>query len=229
MKRTLMIIPLMFLVFNTFNLGWAQETFVVLGKSEKAEDLPPPTIEIAVRDGLKRAVEEAVRGMVTFQTLEEQHETLAEGLYNKPESFVLSYKILEEATLPSGYQVLLEVLVDTKGVKRKLESLGLLEQEEVRPFLREVKFIVAGVKSYGVFLEVEKFLKKEAEVQSFTIAEIEPNKFTWKLTIKGGTDRLAGKLLRHDFGVLKVKVVTLTPEELGVELSNYSPSGQGGG
>ncbi|MBW2038619.1 MAG: hypothetical protein JRI46_03355 [Deltaproteobacteria bacterium] len=229
MKRIVLIVPLVFFLLGVCGLGWGEETFVVLGKSERGDDLPHPTLEMAVKDGLRKAVEEAVRGMITFQAMEEQHKILVEGVYNRAESFVLSYKVLEETPLSTGYQALLEVLVDTKGIKKSLESLGLLGRGEERPLLRKVKLVVAGIKSYRVYLKVEEFLKEDVEVSTFALTEIEPTKFTWGLVLKGETGRLADKILHQEFGGLKVKVITLTPEELEIELSTQGPSKQGGG
>ena len=229
MNRILLIVPIAFCMLCVCGLGWGQDTFVVLGKSESGDDVPQPTLEMAVKDGLRMAVEEAVRGMVSFRTLEVQHETFADRVYNRAESFVLSYKILERTSLLTGYQVLLEVLVDTKGVQRKLESLGLLGEKQARPVLQEVKLVVGGINSYQVYLRVEGFLKEDAEVETFALREIEPTKFAWQLVLKGETDTLANKLLRQQFDGLKAKVITVTLEEVEVELSTQNPSRQGGG
>lgn len=229
MKRIVLIVPLVFILFSICGLGWGEEPFVVLGKSEKGDDVSQPTLEMAVKDGLRVAVEEAVRGMITFQAMESNYEILAEGVYKKAESFVLSYKILEETVLPTGYNALLEVLIDTKAIEKSLESLGVLGKKEEGPLPREIKFVVAGVKSYRIYLQVEEFLKKDEEVQTFVLSELEPTRFTWRVVLKGETDRLANKLLHQEFGGLRAKVVALAPEELEVQLSTQGPSGQGGG
>lgn len=229
MKGIILTTALVFILFSVCGLGWGEETFVVLGRSERADDISQPTLEMAVKDGLRGAVEEAVRGMITFQAMERNHEILAEGVYKKAESFVLSYKILGETALPTGYNALLEVLIDTKAIEKSLESLGLFGKEEEGPPPRKIKFVVAGVKSYRIYLQVEEFLKNDEEVQTFIVSEIEPNRFTWRVVLKGEADRLANKLLRQEFGGLRAKVVALAPEELEVELSTEGPSEQGGG
>lgn len=224
MKRFFLTTLLVSLFFFVCGLGWAGETFVVMGTSEKGDDCTRPTLEMAVKDGLRRAVEEAVRDMITPRAMEQQHETLVEGVYNKAESFVSSYKILEKRHLPTGYQALLEVVVDTKGIKKSLVSLGVLVSRVERLPLRKVKLVVAGIKNYRVYRIVEEVLKEETAVQTFVLSEIEPTRFTWRLVMKGEAGRLADKLLHQDFGGLRVKVVKLTSEELEVELSTRGPS-----
>ena len=62
-------------------------------------------------------------------------------------------------------------------------------------------------------------LKDDPNVQSFALFEIEPTKFTWKITMKGEMGRLANKLLYHDFGGLRARVVAMNPGRLEVALS----------
>lgn len=220
MKRIFLIAPVVFLCLCLCGVGWGEERFVVAGTSERGEDVPHPTLELALKDGLMKAVEEAVRGMMAFQAMEEQYEALTKGVYDRAESFVLSYKILEKHPLPTGYQVLLEVLVDTEGVKKRLESLGLLKGSGKMPHLREVELVVAGIKNYQVYLTVEGLLREDTTVQTSALSEIEPTKFTWRLSLRGETGTLAERFLRQGFSGLKAKVVTLTPEKVEIQLSN---------
>ena len=221
MKRIVLLILLVFLVLCVGGVGWGGEPFVVLGTSEKGEDLQSPTLEMAIQDGLTRAIEEAVRGMVTSQTLQKRQGILSQEFYQKAEAFVLSYKILEKTVLPneSGYQTLLEVVVDTKGIEGRLTSLGLAKNRGRYPTLRTAHVVVSGIRSYQIYLQIEQLLREDSEVQAFSLSEIEPTKFTWKVTMKGEAGRLANKLLYHDFGGLKARVVALNPNRLEVVLS----------
>jgi len=220
------VVALSVVMFCFCNVGWGEETFVVLGKIEKGERDEHPTLEMAVKDGLKEAVEEAVWRMIPLTTMNKKYTILAENFFNRAQSFILSYKILEETSLTTGYQVLLEVVVDTSGIKKRLESLGLLQKGDERPLLRVVKLVLAGIETYTVYQKVEGFLRDNPEVQTFILCEIEPTKFTWELFIKGEIGDLADQLLHQEFDGLKVKVVTVTPEELEAELTTQDPSQQ---
>jgi hypothetical protein len=219
MKRVLLSITVIFLVLCLCGVGWGQKSFVVLGKSEQGEGAPNPTLEMAIKDGLTRAIEAVVVGMIAPQDMKNRQETLSEEFYRKTDAFILSYIILEETPLEAGYQVSLEVVVDTKGIESRLISLGLLKDRDEGPRLREVHVVVSGIKSYDTYRAVEQLLSADAEVQGFSPTEITPPLFTWKVMMKGEIGRLADRFLSYDFGGLKVKVTASNSERLEVALS----------
>ena len=218
MKRLLLVIPLV-VVLCVCGVAWGEGSFVVLGKSERGDDIPNPSMEMAIQDGLTKAVENAVRSKVVSSVMNRSQETLNKEFYQKAASFVLSYKIVEKTALPTGYQALLDVVVDKKGIERRLASLGLLKRREESLRQREVKLVVSGIRNYQIYLKIEQLLSENAMVQAFSLSEIEPTKFTWRVRIKGEVGKLANKLLHHDFGDFKARVVSLSPTRVEVALS----------
>lgn len=218
MKQIVTIIGVVFLVCGICDVGWGGKPFAVVGKSEQTEAVPNPTLEMAIQDGLMRAVEEVVGGMVVPQTMKRRQEILSQTFYKQPDAYILSYKILEKTRLATGYQVLLECVVDTPGIEKRLTALGLLDRER-RSHLRKIRVVVSGIRSYDAYLAIEQLLREDTEVHDFSLSEIEPTIFTWVVTIQGETGRLANKLLYHDFGGLKARVVALKAERLEVALS----------
>ena len=218
MKRIVTIIGVVFLVCGVCDLGWGEKPLTVVGKSEQTEAVPNPTLEMAIQDGLMRAVEEVVGGMVTSQTMHRRQETLSQAFYEQPDAYVLSYKILEKTRHATGYEVVLECVVDTQGIEKRLISLGLMDRQR-RPRLREVRVVVSGIRTYDVYLMVEHLLRDDTEIRDVSLSEIEPTIFTWVVTMQGETGRLANKLLYHDYDGLKARVVALRPERLEVALS----------
>ena len=220
MKRIVLFISLIFVLLSVCGVVWGEDSFVVLGKSERGEDVPNPTWEMAIQDGLTKAVENAVRAQLPSTVVERKQETLSTEFYQKAASFVLSYKIVEKTPLPTGYQALLDVVVDTKGIEGKLASLGLLKRREEGPRVREVQLVVSGISSYQIYLTIEQLMREDAAVQAFSITEIEPTKFTWSVRMQGEVGGLANKLLAHDFGAFKARVVSLSPARAEVMLSH---------
>ncbi|MBN1254560.1 MAG: hypothetical protein JXA50_04740 [Deltaproteobacteria bacterium] len=218
MKRIVLFFVLSLFFCGVSSVGWGQGPIVVLGKSERSETVPSPTLEMALTDGLVRAVEEVVKGMVTPQTLTRRHETLSQEFYQKADAFVLSYKILEKTVIPTGYQALVEVVVDSKGIEARLASLGLLSRGE-RAAVRTIRLVVSGIRSYQTYLAVEKILKENSEIQEFSLSEIEPTKFTWQVSLRGEVGGLANKFLSYAFSDSKARVVSLTPHQLEITLS----------
>lgn len=218
MKRIVTIIGVVFLACSVCGVAWGQKPFEVVGKSEQTEEVPNPTLEMAIQDGLVRAVEGVVGGMVGPQTMQRRQQTLSQAFYEQPDAYILSYKILEKTRLDTGYEVLLECVVDTQGIEKRLTALGLLERER-RPRLRKVRVVVSGIRSYDVYLAIEQLLREDTEVHDVSLSEIEPTVFTWVVTMQGETGRLANKLLYHDYGGFKARIMALKPERLEVALS----------
>ena len=219
MKRTVLVILCIFFVLSVCGVVWGEESYVVLGTSERGEDVPNPTVEMAIQDGLVRAVENAVRDRVASPVIDRRQETLSKEFYQKAESFVLSYKIVEKTTLPTGYQALLEVVVDTQGISERLTALGFVKARGESPPLHTAQLIVSGIRSYQIYLQIEQLLKEDSEVDDFSLSEIEPTKFTWKVIMKGDIGSFANRFSYHDFGGLKAKIVDLNAERLEIVLS----------
>jgi hypothetical protein len=219
MKRILLSITVILLVLLPCGIGWGQKSFVVTGKSEQGAAEQKPSLEMAIKDGLSRAVEAAVGGMVAPEDMKNKQDTLSEEFYRNTDAFILSYIILEETPLDAGYQVSLEVVVDTRAIEGRLTALGLLRDKEGGIRLREVRVVVSGITSYETYLAVEQLFKGDAEIQGFTPAEITPPIFTWKVMMKGEIERLADRFLSRDVGGLKAKVASPSSERLEVVLS----------
>lgn len=219
MKKVLISSTVIFLVLVLYAVGWGQKSFVVSGKSEQGETEEKPTLEMAIKDGLRRAVEAAVGGMVAPEDMKNRNVILSEEFYRNTDAFILSYIILEETPLDTGYQVSLEVVVDAKAIESRLTSLGLLKNREEGSRQREVRVVVSGVTSYETYLAVEQLFKEDAEIQGFSPAEITPPIFTWRVTMKGDIGRLADRFLSRGFGGLKAKIAASSSERLEIALS----------
>jgi hypothetical protein len=219
MKRILLGIQVILLVLLLCGTGWGQKSFVVVGKSEQGEAVPNPTLEMAIKDGLTRAIETVVAGMVAPEDMKNKQATLSEEFYQRTDAFILSYIILGETPLATGYQVSLEVVVDTKAIEGRLTALGLLKGKEEVSRLREVLVVVSGIKGYETYLAVEQLLKEDAEIQGFAPVEITAPIFTWRVMMKGDIGSLAKRFLSYDFGDLKAKVAASSSDRLEVALS----------
>jgi len=219
MKRVLLNLTVILLVLLPCGITWGQKSFVVTGKSEQGETEQRPTLEMAIKDGLRKAVEAAVGGMVAPEDMKNRQNTLSEEFYRNTDAFILSYIILEETPLDTGYQVSLEVVVDTKALEGRLTALGLLKDKEGGTRLREVRVVVSGITSYETYLAVEQLFKGDAEIQGFSPAEITPPIFIWKVVMKGDIERLATRFLSRDVGGLKAKVAASSSERLEVVLA----------
>ena len=219
MKRMVLSMTVIFLVLCFASVVWGQKTVSVMGKSEQSEHVPTPTLEMAIKAGLTKAVEEVVGSMVAPKDMQKKQELLSQEFFQKADAFILSYTIADKSILPTGYQASLEVLVDTKGIEKRLAALGLLQERDEGSRLREVRLAISGVGSYQSYLVIERLLDEDAEIQDFSLAEMGPTLFIWKVMMRGETGRLTAKLLSADFGGLRARVITSEHERLDLVLS----------
>jgi hypothetical protein len=219
MKRLLLIVTMLLLVLSVGSAGWGQKPLSVIGKSEQSEKVPNPTLDMAIKDGLTKAVAEVVGSMVSPQDIQKKQELLSKEFLQNTEPYILSYSITDKTVLPTGYQAALEVLVDTKGVEKRLAALGLLRERDEGSRLREVRLTISGVTSYQSYVAIERLLAEDTEVQDFVLAEMGSTLFIWRVMMRGDTGRLTARFLAADFDGLKTRVITAERERVELGLS----------
>jgi hypothetical protein len=219
MKCLLVMMMVLLLVLSVGNTCWGQKPLSVIGKSEQSEQVPNPTLDIAIKDGLAKAVAEVVGSMVSPEDIQKKQELLSKEFLQNTEPYILSYSIADKTVLPTGYQATLEVLVDTRGVEKRLAALGLLRGQEGAG-LREVRLTISGVTSYQSYVAIERLLAEDTEVQDFTLAEMGPTLFVWKVMMRGDAGRLTARFLAADFDGLKARVITAERERVELGLSH---------
>jgi hypothetical protein len=219
MKRMVLSMTVIFLVLCFGSVVWGENIVSVTGKSEQSDHVPTPTLEMAIKAGLTKAVEEVVGSMVAPQDIKKKQELLSQEFFQKADAFILSYTIADKTMLPTGYQASLDVVVDTKGIEKRLAALGILQERDEGSRLREVRLAISGVGSYQSYLMIERLLGEDAEIQDFSLAEMGPTLFIWKVMMRGETGRLATKFLAADFDGRKARVATSERERLDLVLS----------
>lgn len=205
------------------------DTYHALGMSEESDGGPPPTVERAVKDGFVKALQDSVRGMLGYSSLEEYESPALEQLYRQPQRFILSYRVLQETTLSTGYMVLLEVTVDTDRVRTHLRQLGLPTDATLPEEPRNVHVVVWGIAGYEVYRDVETLLSDEKEgAREVTIAEMEPGRFVWNLVTTEDIGHLAARFENTDLGGHRLVSSTVTDTMLEIELEPTEQAVGGG-
>lgn len=181
----------------------AERAFVVLGKSEGER----PNLEEALKDGLRKGIEAALEEMIPPEHLKELGGELEAEIYEKVDSFIVSYSIVEAGEVEGAYQVSLQVVVDTRALSERLSALGLKpggkgEAEGER----EVEVVVSGIYDYDTYKGVEEVLAQISGVDGFVPSEITPPIFTWRVQVKGEVERLAEALCALEVAGVKGKV-----------------------
>jgi len=205
------------------------DTYHALGMSEETEAGPPPSIEMAIRDGFAKALQDCVRGLLGFSFPDDDDKAPLEQIYRQPQRFIPSYRVLQETTLGTGYMVLLEVTVDTDMVRVHLRQVGLLADIPSIAEPRKLRVVVRGMKGYKAYRDVETLLGDEREGgKEVTIAEMEPGRFVWNVATSEDPAHLADRFQRGDVGGHRVLRVTKTDAMLEIELEPMDHTTGGG-
>jgi len=131
---TAILIVLLGLSWNMAALGQEAQTITVKGESWFKEGSDPLIgKDSAIKDGLRKAVEQAVGTMISSETRVQNFQLLSDEIYTKTEGYVQSYKILGENQGKNVYEVTIQAVVATGPIKDKLDALGLLLQQVGKP------------------------------------------------------------------------------------------------
>ncbi len=115
------------LAAQLFMWAWSQEDLVVTaaGIGAVLADEGAARDE-ALRDAMRRAVEQAVGVAVSGRTLMVDLQVVEDRVSSKAEGFVRSYEVLEEARDNDVYRVSIEAVVQSELIASDLESIGAL-------------------------------------------------------------------------------------------------------
>ena len=87
MKRLVLVIALIFVVLCVCVVVWGEESIVVLGKSERGEDVPNPTWEMAHSGWLDEGGRECRTGSAAVHGCREETRDIVHGVL--PEGCIL--------------------------------------------------------------------------------------------------------------------------------------------
>ena len=87
----------------------------------------------AIKDALRKAVEQGVGTLISSETVVENYEVLKDRIYSKAEGYVAEYRVLRERAEDGLYRVLVRAKVKLGDIKRDLRAIGILVEERGRP------------------------------------------------------------------------------------------------
>lgn len=80
----------------------------------------------AIRDALRKAVEQAVGTFISSDTVVKNYEVLSDRIYSRSQGYVRNYSILYEDLRDDLYHVKVRAVISLGGIKDDLQALGLL-------------------------------------------------------------------------------------------------------
>ncbi len=87
----------------------------------------------AIKDALRKAVEQGVGTFISSETVVENYELLKDRIYSKAEGYVTEYRVLRERAEDGLYRVLVRAKVKLGDIKRDLRAIGILVERRGRP------------------------------------------------------------------------------------------------
>lgn len=129
----------------------------------------------AVKDALRKAVEQAVGVMLSSETIVENSALVRDNIYSKTQGYIKQYKIVKETPAKDIYVVTVLAVIGISDLKNDLGALGLLQARVGKPrtlFLvaeqrigRETpQYLPAGEIGAAEAAMKEEFMNKEFNV-----------------------------------------------------------------
>lgn len=127
-------------VYGASSTGNGSKTVTVTGMGELGDSVPMAR-DAAIKDGLRKSVEQIVGVFVESETMVSNFELLSDKIYTMSEGYVETYNVIEEGKLGKDlYKVKLEATVAQGSLKNDLRALGLLHRKVGMP---RVLFMIA--------------------------------------------------------------------------------------
>ncbi len=87
----------------------------------------------AIKDALRKAVEQAVGSFISSETVVENYQVISDRIYSKAEGYIADYKVLREKVEGDLYRVLISAKVKMGDIKDDLKAIGILVEYMGRP------------------------------------------------------------------------------------------------
>ncbi|MEO0021987.1 MAG: flagellar assembly protein T N-terminal domain-containing protein [candidate division WOR-3 bacterium] len=87
----------------------------------------------ALRDALRKAVEQAVGSFINAETRVQNFQLLSDRIYANSSGYVASYRVVSESREQGLYRVVIRARVKTDRIENDLQAIGILLNEQGRP------------------------------------------------------------------------------------------------
>jgi hypothetical protein len=169
------------------NLTTTGTTIILEGNMARARNM-------AIANGKRHALEEAVRQFVTEAVAQANYEVLNRNIYLEQEYLIDTFRILSETSRGKVYEVVIESAVSVENLKRTLVALDLVEQDREAELTR-FKLEVSGVSCSPCLRALREYLGGEMEgVEEVSLHSIRPGSFTLDIVFKGNTEAFRDSL-----------------------------------
>ncbi len=114
--------------------------------------------DAALRDALRKAVEQGVGTMVSSETRVQNFQLLSDRIYSVAEGYVSSYRVIAERPDGELYRVTIRARVKTDKLENDLPAIGILIAEQGRP---RVAVLVKELENWQEFSVEDRMMAQE--------------------------------------------------------------------
>jgi len=129
----------------------------------------------AVRDALRKAVEQTAGRWLTPQDATDISPVLREQIVDRAEGFIQEYRIVSEITALDVHTVVVRVSVLADSLRNELLKLGLIRPTQLTLPVTRISLTIRGIRSYGDYVRCRALLKDRVP----GIREITPREASW--------------------------------------------------
>lgn len=188
-------------------------TLITMGTTVVVEGNLARARNVAITNGKRNALEEAVRSLIPESLVFENYEMINDHIYQHHQRFIDTFRILSEKSRDTLYEVTLESTVATERLQRTLVRLGLIEEDQVSE-ISHFQLCVLGVTCPACVETLQQHMRDEMDgVEAVSLYAIRPGEFTLKIAYKGDIESFRDALLFGHFEGFR-----LDPEEIGEEI-----------
>lgn len=190
---------------RTMTLMTAGTTIVLEGNLARARNM-------AIANGKRNALEEAVRALVPASVVFENYDIINENIYQQYERYIDTYRILAETSRGNIYEVTLESTVAVEKLKKTLVGLRLME-EDLESEWSHFRLKILEVSCASCFRALKEYIQNEMEgVEEVSLDSISPGRFTLDIVFRGDIEAFRDALTSRNFEDFR-----LDPEEMDEE------------
>ena len=190
---------------RTMTLMTAGTTIVLEGNLARARNM-------AIANGKRNALEEAVRALVPASVVFENYYIINENIYQQYERYIDTYRILAETSRGNIYEVTLESTVAVEKLKKTLVGLRLME-EDLESEWSHFRLKILEVSCASCFRALKEYIQNEMEgVEEVSLDSISPGRFTLDIVFRGDIEAFRDALTSRNFEDFR-----LDPEEMDEE------------
>lgn len=193
----------------------AEGVSIVYGNDEVAAR------EEAIRDSMRKAVEQVVEMLISEEVASKNIDILGVTIYTKHQDYIRDYQILQEDIEDGRYRIRMRATLSLLDMRRDLELLGILQEGgEISTDTRTVVHVtVRGIERCGDFKILRETLETDIPgIHTVSLRRIGLGVADLDVEVQGNSSLLAKGLQLKEFGNFSLYLIQMTDDTLELNM-----------